>query len=607
MSNDGELDTTLVAGDDTVPSVGPSEPASRSGVASGYVEGVVLGRGGMGEALLARDEKFGRDVALKRMRGGQPTAEAIARFRREAMIQAQLDHPAIVPIHDIGEDSEGRPFFTMKRLSGTTLHELLATGTATQQRMLRALVDVCLAIELAHERRFVHRDLKPSNIMLGDYGEVYVLDWGVARILRDEAQRMSATKLPSSVDQPAVDATQLGRMLGTPGYMAPEQARGDEVGTAADVFALGAILFEILAGTPLHARGSALAFVALDGDDISPAVRAPDRNVPPELDEACRAALAPEARDRPTARGLSDRIQSYLDGDRDIEARHKLATRRLASARAALESGDRATAVNQVGQAVALDASSREAVELMTALIVEPPRELPPEVASTVHDAEIRMSRERSRRAIWPFLSLFALTPMIPLFGVASWLELVLIYVATTLMMATSSVNWRVAAVPLWLFLSVQLVSVTMFSRIASPFLMTPTLLAAMLLGATSIPWLIDRRWAVLVVSLAGLLVPLALEAAGVFGDTWWFTDGVGLTTTSTVFEATGTINMLGTVIGSIAMVVLVSQYALGIARDRREALRALQIQAWHLKQLLPREGKRPTIDPDGPAKRVAA
>src|SRR2546430_11277663 len=123
----------------------------------------------MGEVLAATDRKFERDVALKRMRASD--RDSAERFLREAKIQARLDHPAIVPVHDLGVDAEGRPYFTMKRVSGVTLADRLAKPGPIQP-LLRALVDVGFAIELAHARGVVHRDLKPANIMLGDYGEV---------------------------------------------------------------------------------------------------------------------------------------------------------------------------------------------------------------------------------------------------------------------------------------------------------------------------------------------------------------------------------------------------------------------------------------------------
>src|SRR5262249_28316165 len=155
----------------------------------------------------------------------------LARFLREARVQGGLEHPAVVPVHDLAVDGDGRPFFVMKRLSGTTLLELLRrlrSGSedeaAARRRMLRAFVEVCLAMEFAHIRGIVHRDLKPANIMLGDFGEVYVLDWGVARVLDardDEAPGERGSPWLTSGLELSSGQTRTGALLGTPAYMAP--------------------------------------------------------------------------------------------------------------------------------------------------------------------------------------------------------------------------------------------------------------------------------------------------------------------------------------------------------------------------------------------------
>ena len=150
---DGSLDETLVA-NDTVADPPPRSSASRLAPA-GYVICEVLCRGGMGEVLLAEDRRIGSKVALKRMRASEPTDEALSRFLREARIQARLDHPAIVPVHELGYDDEGRPYFTMKRLAGTTLQATLADPAASEKAMLRAFVEVCLALAPSHSRRQV--------------------------------------------------------------------------------------------------------------------------------------------------------------------------------------------------------------------------------------------------------------------------------------------------------------------------------------------------------------------------------------------------------------------------------------------------------------------
>src|SRR5262245_50033275 len=225
----------------------------------------------MGEILGAIDDQIGREVAVKRMKRA-PSERAQSRFFREACIQGRLDHPAIVPVHELGVDHDGRPFFTMKKLTGTTLSDKLLDDEP-HLRLLRAFVDVCLAVEFAHSRGVIHRDLKPANIVLGDYGEVYVLDWGIAKLVDDE------------------EHTGVGATIGTPGYMSPEQiSNAADVDERADVYALGCMLFEILAGEPLHPRGDDGIASALVGCDARPSLRAPSFDIPPELDALCVAA-----------------------------------------------------------------------------------------------------------------------------------------------------------------------------------------------------------------------------------------------------------------------------------------------------------------------------
>src|SRR6185503_19594164 len=194
--------------------------------------GEVIGRGGIGEIVLAHDLRIGRDVAIKRLREPHPSEGAAARFLREARIQARLEHPAIPPVHELGADDRGRPYFTMKRLAGVTLADMLEQPEPNRQRLLRAFADVCRAIEFAHSRGVVHRDLKPSNVMLGDFADVYVLDWGLARVVGEAVAEVVTGDIAGVELEP-------GQLLGTPGYMAPEQLeQAAEAGRPADVYAL---------------------------------------------------------------------------------------------------------------------------------------------------------------------------------------------------------------------------------------------------------------------------------------------------------------------------------------------------------------------------------
>ncbi|HEU4535735.1 MAG TPA: serine/threonine-protein kinase, partial [Polyangiaceae bacterium] len=191
----------------------------------------VLGEGGVGEVRSCRDRLVGREVALKVLRPGSAgSAEARERFVREARVQGQLEHPAVVPVYDLGLAPGGEAYFTMRQVRGKTLDEIvrgLAAGDPavrekyTRRRLLTALRSVCLAIDFAHRRGVLHRDLKPANIILGDFGEVYVLDWGLAKVAGAEDPTFEP------LDDPTAGHTMQGQMLGTPGYMAPEQVRGE--------------------------------------------------------------------------------------------------------------------------------------------------------------------------------------------------------------------------------------------------------------------------------------------------------------------------------------------------------------------------------------------
>ena len=382
--------------------------------------------------------------------------------------------------------------------------------------------------------------------------------------------------------------TQTGQMLGTPGYMAPEQMVGADVGTPADVYSLGAIVFEILAGEPLHPRGGGAIGSTLAAGQVSPMARRPDRNVPLELDLACRAALTSEIAGRPTARQLADRIQAYLDGDRDLERRRAMALEDLGAARAALARGDRALTMRKAGSAITLDPTCSAAVELTSSLLLEPPDELPPELATRLADEEERQTRERSKRAIAPFLAYFSLFLLIPWLTVRSWPLLIVVSLVIAGQVVLGYINWRVRKVPVVLYLGYQLLVFVAFSRISSTLTLAPVLGAGMILSFSSIPWMNDRPWAIMGWAALALLIPLVLEGIGVF-DSSWAVGESGILIKSPVFVQATRFDTFMVVGGNIAMMALVGVFARGIARDRRLAQRTLYAQTWHLEQLLPK------------------
>jgi eukaryotic-like serine/threonine-protein kinase len=567
------------SGDETL-SEQPAERGSLRDIPA-YELGVVIGRGGMGEVILARDRTFGREVALKRMRANQPSPEHVERFLREAKIQARLDHPAIAPVHELGYDSDGLPYFTMKRVGGATLAALLEAKTEKPQRLLRALIDVCHAVELAHSRRIVHRDLKPSNIMLGDFGEVYVLDWGVARVL-DSGRAPTSS---DTNDTPSLDGvTKAGALLGTPGYMAPEQVRAEPVGPAADVYALGSMLFEILAGEPLHPRNDAIAST-LAPPNRSPAQRAKG-TVAPELDAICTQALASTADERPSAGVLANAIQDYLDGDRDIERRRALASKLAVSARTALDGGDSAQAMRSAGRALAFDPTSQEAATIVSQLVLAEPTDVPTEVETALEIEEKRLMRTRSRRAVLPYAAIFATLPVMPFLHIASYPMLVTVYVAFAVMVTVTYLNSRYG-VPVLVTLVGHSVTALLFSRLLGPFVITPIMLCAILLSATSIPYLNKRPLVVLAWTAGTVMLPFLLEWTAVLPPSWAPLPQ-GLISFGNVFEP-GHMHPSLIILGHLAAVCLVAFYARAVGRDRRDAQRKLFMQAWRLRQLLPK------------------
>jgi serine/threonine protein kinase len=274
-----------------------------------------LGRGGMGAVYLADDTVLGRKVALKVVATGVSDPAAAERMLREARIIARLEHPGIVPVHDAGALPDGRVFYAMKRVDGSRL-DALAPGMSLAER-LRVFQRVCDAVAFAHAHGVVHRDLKPENVMLGAFGEVLVMDWGIARLLEAAADDPSARP-------PGARGTAAGAVMGTPSYMAPEQAAGAAaVGPAADVWALGGILHYLLT---LHApfEGESAEARVREGGAAA-AAPPPSRvaaGVPAALEAVVLRAMAatPDARYR-TAEELSAEVSRYLDGERVLAHR----------------------------------------------------------------------------------------------------------------------------------------------------------------------------------------------------------------------------------------------------------------------------------------------
>jgi len=295
----------------------------------------LLGKGGMGEVWRVRDRELNRGVAMKVLRPDiLRSSRGLARFREEAQVASQLQHPGIIPIHDIGRLPDGRVWFTMKEVKGRTLEELLqdhhrslrqgwGEGTLTLRRLLDAFHRVCETVAYAHARGVIHRDLKPANIMVGDFGEVLVLDWGLAKVLGGDEPHdplMDRVETSSSLDGEA-DATRVGAVTGTPAYMAPEQARGQNhrMGPAADVYALGATLYDVLTERPPYTATTVREMLdqVMAADPIEPPSRVVRHPIDEELDRITMKALGARPADRyATASELAVDLALWLDGAR---------------------------------------------------------------------------------------------------------------------------------------------------------------------------------------------------------------------------------------------------------------------------------------------------
>ncbi|MFO0876053.1 MAG: serine/threonine-protein kinase [Gemmataceae bacterium] len=283
-------------------------------------------RGGLGAVFLALDEELQRQVALKQI---QPQLahepQCRSRFVREARVTALLEHPGVVPVHGLGSDADGQLFYAMRFIQGESYEQAIrqfhaadATPRDPGERslalrgLLTRFVSVCQTLAYAHARGVIHRDLKPGNIMLGEYGETLVVDWGLAGLRADVAPAAGESPTPVQLPDDDLTRTRLGSALGTPAFMPPEQARGefDRVGAASDIFALGATLYMVLTGKPPY-RGSEALAQAREGRVPPPRQLRPD--VPRALEAICLKALDPLPGERyGNARLLGEDVERWL-------------------------------------------------------------------------------------------------------------------------------------------------------------------------------------------------------------------------------------------------------------------------------------------------------
>ena len=302
------------------------QPGLRLG---GYQIIGLIGRGGMGEVYRAHDARLSREVALKvlpqsRAADSKRFGSLFRRFESEALLTANVQHPAVVPIYERGELSDGRPFYSMKLISGRSLRELIdeRKNLADRIALLPNVIAVAEALAHAHTRRVVHRDVKPSNIIMGEFGETVLIDWGVAKDLVDGCGK----ELPS-YSSSATDRTEVGAIIGTPAYMSPEQARGSRVDERADVFSLGATLYHLLAGrAPYEGDTEAILPQVMRGDH--PPLTQGQPEIPGELAAIVNRAMEREAARRyPTARQLAEDLRRFQTGQ--LVLSHRYSAREL--------------------------------------------------------------------------------------------------------------------------------------------------------------------------------------------------------------------------------------------------------------------------------------
>jgi serine/threonine-protein kinase len=533
-----------------------------------------LGKGGMGEILLAKDTRIARKVAIKVLQPHlRERRDFRSRFLIEARLQGQLEHPSIVPVHDLGEREDGELYFSMKCVRGVTLHEALKavrhgqqTTRFSRRRLLTAFSSVCLAIDFAHSRGVVHRDLKPANIMLGDFGEVYVLDWGIAKLISSPDTPIEhALEIPHSGDA----ATRPDKVLGTPHYMAPEQKHG-VASPATDVFALGVILRDLLAG---------------DANDV-----------PPELDEIMQAATAPEPEARiRTARELHDRVEKYLDGDRDLQLRRTQSEQHAQLAEAALGRLDpsaRTEAGREIGRALGLDPSNERALRTLTRLLTEIPATLPP-AAQLELDRAWQARRTRTLRLSATFAGTVLLyAPFLLWMGVRNWPLFAVWFVLSAgaaIMQVIAARNERTLTFLL-----------AFVCALGGAFVLTTSMgvlgyvpAALTMLG---VAWRVMlRRWYQGVILILGLALtisaPFLLPLLGLMSPTYVIHDDV-VVIHPQLHHFPPIATMMTLVLTTIGVVAAAVLFGRVYAAEIRRAEERLTFHAWQLQQLTPQANK---------------
>lgn len=560
-----------------------------------------LGAGGMGVVNLCMDVQVGREVAVKVMlERAAKRATSRNRFVREARIQAQLEHPGVVPVYDLGVTPGGLPYFAMKRVRGVTLQQIIVGLQKDEygyrerfplRKLLGVVERVYECVAYAHARGVVHRDLKPANVMLGDFGEVNVLDWGIAKLRSD-------SDLTEPESHETINYTVPGSIIGTAGYMAPEQAGGEDVDARADVYTLGAMLFEVITETRLHTGSAADRMRStLKGIDARPSSRI-DGDVAPELDAICVRALAKEREDRYADAGeMLEELREYLDGQRTAELRREVAGMHAEAARLSLAAGSTETvkvrALRELGAAAVLDPGNPEMIRMIEQLL-QPPADgkVPQEVADELEDARRGAASLAAGRSAVAYASAMLALPLLMWMGVLDWW----LFGLFGGMVAVSSVGafimwrfdlatgWVARGAVLWAFGTIAILS-TLFG----PFFLVPALAASTAVAFTvsvHADW--KMRGLINASAILAVMVPVALQLTGVVPSTVGFPEGaMQLSPRMVAYPELPTTVLL---LFSALFIVIVPSTLVGRAV---EALRVAQkhrvLQSHRLRSMLPR------------------
>jgi serine/threonine-protein kinase len=432
--------------------------------------------------------------------------------------------------------------------------------------------------------------------MLGEHGEAYVLDWGLARVTGGVE---GDSQLPSSPGAP--DATVAGDLMGTIGYMSPEQARGEVVDTRTDVFALGCILFEILTGQHALPRGIQNIEATIDCEALIPSDRGND--VPPELDKLCARATAQDRGKRPSARQLADGVQAYLDGDRDQAARREAAAKMVATASEAFArvvagnggDADRALAMREAGRALALEPLNQTALDITAYLTQVVPDQLPPEALAAA-DAERGLARQKvaiwARGAIGMLLVIELGLLFVPLHHV--WPVLLMIGVTIPVWVVTYFMGKRPLSMSSGyfpVFTSLVALAILAAGIVLGPLFVLPLFIIGGISGFVAQPTTYSPWYVV-----AGLQLPVValviLETVGVLPSTFEFRDGSFVLTTW-VFDLTPTVAAFLLVSALVVQTINSTLIALFQRKAQEAAQNRVHAHQWHLQKLLPDGSQR--------------